>query len=1274
MVDALDLQKLLSQCMLIDVPRFKRQWQRIQGITDKNQQLQRTQQLKQQIQDSIFQRDLRTQNVPPLQYGDLPILNYKTEIIERLQQNNVIIVAGETGSGKSTQLPKICLEAGFGRAGLIGHTQPRRIAAKSIAARIADEMDSILGDYVGYEIRFEKKIKPQSYIKLMTDGILLQELSHNKWLNQYDCIIIDEAHERSLNIDFLLGFLKRLLQKRKDLKVIITSATIELATFAEYFNAPVISVEGRSYGVEVNYLGQDFTLATDDPTLQVTQTVELAMKRGPGDILIFQSGEKEIHEVAEVLSNEQHHAIDILPLYAKLNAKAQQKIFQSAKRRKVIIATNIAETALTVPHIRYVIDNGLARISRYNYRTKMQRLNIEAVSQASCEQRKGRCGRVGPGICYRLYSEEDYLLRDPYTTPEILRTDLSSVLLKMLSLNIEDIEAFGFISPPDIRYINDGLALLERLQAVEHNQLTPLGRQLARFPIAPRLSRILVTSQKYSALKECLIIVSFLSIEDIRERPHDEKEKANQAHLVFANLESDFMTILNLWNFLFVHKQKLSHNQFRKACLQNYFSYLRVCEWFDVHEQLQDMARGEKLKMNQVAADYASIHKALLSGLIDTIGLKDEKKEYLGPRNMKFIIHPSSSLYAKPPQWLVSFAVVHTTKNYARMNARILPEWLEEMAGHLIKKQYEAPEFDVKSQSVVAIEKSLLFGLLIGQRKVSYEKIDPLVARKIFIQSALCEQLLNTNLKFYQLNKKTIAEVIALEDRIRRKQLLYDENNVFNFYEARLPSNIASKRTLEAWAKIEGDKQLLFEPAAIYASVPDSDLLADFPSTIKIKGVTLDLEYKFDLAATDDGVTVIVPQNILPYLLDMDFPFPVPGLSAEKITFYFKNLPKSIRNSLSPLNMHIQEVVQTYRDKQSIEEAVIDYVNRTLRMSISKDVFKTMVLPAYLITHFKVIGKHNQILGEGDSLPELVHELGKGLFNGPAQVQLEKKNIESWNFGDLPVEVASSTSQELKLYPALVTTPNGLEIQLFHTKAMADLHHTEGLIQCYTLYMHDAIKYVSKTVKTQKKTITKFYPFGDSQQLLDDLAYMIVDAIFVEHHEFVRTQAAFLARLAANKAAFTLSLTQSIPLILNVLQLFPTVQETLNKKTNLNEGVKQEIQNQLAGLFPKDFVKTTPYFWLKRYPIYLKAILERIDKYPRAPDKDKQNARDIQEIEKIYLSKLSAADMRLRSKRDPLALFKWKIEEYRVSLFAQTLGTIESVSKVRLLKILKEIG
>ncbi len=893
----------IDQCMLADRHRLRMRLRRLKGKP--------LSMIAAEIEVSQQKRQQRQANLPiPTYPEELPVSERRAEILAAIQEHQVVIVAGETGSGKTTQLPKICLDAGRGVTGLIGHTQPRRIAARSVAARIASELQSELGHAVGYKVRFSDHTRPESYIKLMTDGILLAESQTDRFLNQYDTLIIDEAHERSLNIDFLLGYLHQLLPKRPDLKLIITSATIDTERFSQHFsNAPIITVSGRTFPVEMRYRplqAEDDDDQDRDIQQAICDAVDELAREGQGDVLIFLPGEREIRETTETLRKHHPSHTEILPLYARLSASDQNKIFQSHKGRRIVLSTNVAETSLTVPGIRYVIDPGLVRLSRYSHRTKVQRLPIEKISQASANQRAGRCGRVGAGICIRLYSEDEFLARPEFTDPEIKRSNLASVILQMKSLQLGDIENFPFVEAPENRLVTDGYKLLEELGAVDaRKQLTGSGRQLAKLPLDPRVARMVLAGKDENSLSEMLIIASALSVQEPRERPHDKQQKADEKHKAFVDDKSDFIAYINLWRIYHEQSKHLTNNKLRKWCRDNFISYMRMREWHDVHVQLKSVVRELGWTLNQQSVGFDALHRALLAGLLGNVANKNDKKEFTGARGIKLNIFPGSVLFKKAPKWIMAAELIETGRMYARTVAKIEPEWIETVAADLCKRSYFEPHWEKKPAAVMVYERLTLYGLLVNpRRKIHYGRINPVDARELFIRGALVEGEFNTRAGFFEHNRKMIADIEALEAKLRRRDVLVDDQVLFDFYDKRVPDDIFDGRRFEQWYKQTEQKQPKFlylkkEDLMLHQAVAVTEV--QFPNSLDIEGMTLKLDYHFEPSHAEDGVTLTVPLPALNLLRPQRFEWLVPGLLHEKICQLLKSLPKSIRRNFVPV-------------------------------------------------------------------------------------------------------------------------------------------------------------------------------------------------------------------------------------------------------------------------------------------------------------------------------------------------------------------------------------
>ncbi|WP_337918660.1 ATP-dependent RNA helicase HrpA, partial [Vibrio cholerae] len=1046
---AASLKKALGECLIKDRFRFSK---RIDGASKiKNESARNAvfDEIALDIAQSMMAVEQRKQQMPKIEYPALlPVSQKRDDIAKAIAHHQVVIVAGETGSGKTTQLPKICAELGRGKYGLIGHTQPRRLAARSVANRIAEEMETELGGFVGYKVRFTDQISDQTQIKLMTDGILLAEIQNDRFLNQYDTIIIDEAHERSLNIDFILGYLKQLLPRRPDLKVIITSATIDPERFSKHFsNAPIIEVSGRTYPVEVRYrplAGDDDSESDRDQLEGIFQAVDELCDEGLGDILIFMNGEREIRDTADALSKRNLRDTEIVPLYARLSAGEQNKIFQPHAGRRIVLATNVAETSLTVPGIKYVIDPGTARISRYSYRTKVQRLPIEPISQASANQRKGRCGRTEEGICIRLYSEEDFLSRPEFTDPEILRTNLASVILQMTALGLGDIEAFPFVEAPDKRNIQDGVRLLEELGAINDQikdpkkRLTESGKQLARLPIDPRLARMVLEASKLGCLKEVMIIASALSIQDPRERPSDKQQSADDKHRRFNHEDSDFLTLVNLWHYISQQQKALTSNQFRRQCKLDYLNYLRVREWQDVYTQLHQSTREMGFKLNDEPGSYHAVHSAILVGLLSHIGMKDqEKNEYHGARNARFNIFPASGLFKKQPKWVMSAELVETSKLWARVVAKIEPDWIEPLAKHLIKRSYSEPHWSKKNAAVMAYEKVMLYGIpIVPKRLVNYGTIDPVLSREIFIRSALVEGDWETKHAFFKQNRALLAEVEELEHKSRRRDILVDDEELFQFYDQRVGTEVVSGRHFDAWWKTASRKTpdlLSFEKEMLFKGDASHITDLDYPNFWHQGNLKLKLSYQFEPGENSDGVTVHIPLPILNQVEPHGFDWQIPGLRHELVVSLIKSLPKTLRKNFVPAPNYADAFLARVTP---FEMPLLDAMEKELRrmtgVTVLREDWKLDQLPAHLKITYRAVDHRNRKLNESCDLHELKESLKEKVQETLSQVaddDIEQRDLHTWSFGELPkVYQQKRGGFEVRAYPALVDKKDSVEI------------------------------------------------------------------------------------------------------------------------------------------------------------------------------------------------------------------------------------------------------
>lgn len=1279
----------LNLCYQSDASRIRRRLFKLNKEADSDKKTQILAQLSEQAKAAFDKAEQRRNARPKIQYPEnLPVSLMRDEIAHAIAGNQVVIIAGETGSGKTTQLPKICLELGLGCRGMIGHTQPRRLAARSVASRVAEELQSPLGEVVGFKVRFADALKSESYIKLMTDGILLAELTSDRYLDQYDTIIIDEAHERSLNIDFILGYLKQILKKRPDLKIIITSATIDVERFSKHFNnAPIIEVSGRTFSVETRYrpLVQDSD-ADLDQIEGIFAAVDELVAEGLGDILIFMNGEREIRDTAEQLSRRNYRDTEILPLYARLSYGEQSKVFSSHRGRRIVLATNVAETSLTVPGIRYVIDPGTARISRYSYRTKVQRLPIEPISQASANQRQGRCGRVGPGICIRLYDEADFNNRPAFTDPEILRTNLASVILQMLAIGLGDIAAFPFIEPPDPRHIRDGFLLLEELQAVANKHgklvLTPLGRNLAQIPVDPRLARMVVESQQLGCLNEVLIIAAGLSIQDPRERPMDKKQASDEAHRRFADPHSDFVSWVNLWQHLKDQQKELSASQFRKKCRDEYLAYLRVREWQDLYAQLKQAVHDLKWRLNDTPASYDALHRALLSGLLSHIGFKDNNNEYLGARNRKFFVFPGSPLAKKGPKWIMAAELTETSRLFARCCAKIEPEWLEPLAAHLIKKSYVEPHFEAKPGSVIALENQVLYGLtVVHRRKVQYGPIDPVEAREIFIRSALAEGQLQTQEAFFVANQKLLEDIESLEHKSRRRDILVDEQVLVDFYEPRIPQGIYNAQLFFGWwnkTKREQPDLLDFNKALLMQRSADHISALDFPDTWHKGNLRLKLSYHFEPSAADDGVSVHIPVALLNQIDDTDFDWLVAGLREEKCIALIKSLPKSLRRNFVPAPDYARACVQAMQPfSASLLEAMCKQLLRMSGTRISPEDFDLTQIPVHLQMNFKIEDDKNNLVAEGRVLDTLKAELQGVVAKAIRQVAdkgIEQEALTEWSFGELPKQYQQQKGNyQVRAFPALIDNKDSVAIKLFDDEFEAQDAHRQGLRRLLLLNIPSPVKHLQQALPNKAKLAMYFNPFGQVQILIDDIIAAAVQQLLDEKQLDVRDkhqfeQAKDWVRQELNPTAEQIALK-----VEQILTLYQGIKKRLKGKISLDIAfAMSDIQSQLDKLVFKGFVEACGWNRLADVARYLKAIETRIDKLPVDPTRDRLHMQSINKVQDALAAQLAKVP---RSVPTPPALIeaRWMIEEYRVSCFAQVLGTAYPISEKRILNHIQQI-
>ena len=1265
---------------------------------------------------------------------ELPINERRQEIATLIKQHQVIIVCGETGSGKTTQLPKLCLDLGRGVSGLIGHTQPRRIAARSTAARIAQELESELGSLVGYKIRFTDRTSPQSYVKLMTDGILLAETQGDPQLLQYDTLIIDEAHERSLNIDFLLGYLKQLLPKRPDLKLIVTSATIDAARFSQHFDgAPVIEVSGRMYPVEVRYRAVQNEEDEDERDLfeAIVDACDELNRIGPGDILVFLPGEREIRDAAEALRK---HAFsrggaqtEILPLFARLSAEEQSRIFRPHQGRRIVLATNVAETSLTVPGIRYVVDTGLARVKRYSYRNKVEQLQVEKISQASAQQRAGRCGRVSAGVCIRLYDEEDFQRRPPFADPEILRSSLAGVILRMKSLRLGDIESFPFLEAPPGKAISDGYQLLQELSAItEERSLTPLGQELATMPLDPKVARMIVAAREEGCLPEMLVIAAALTVQDPRERPQEKQGSADAAHKKFADEKSEFLSWLKLWQWYENERQhKKSNRKLLEACRENFLSPIRMREWHDVHGQLgalvNEARKGEvgkgkgktrcgigvsatnELPENaQTAVNpgatlsaslfpltpprYAALHRALLSGLLGHIGCKSEDSgHYLGARGMKFLIHPGSPLNKKAGKWIAAAEITETTKLYARCVARIEPEWLEQVGAHLIRRSYFDPHWEKKAMQAVAFERSTLYGIVINPKKrVNYGPMNPAEARELFIRQGLVggeiAEEYARRWSFYKHNHQLMLDIETLEHKSRRPDVLVDDELIVAFYDRLIPENVSNGADFEQWRR-EAERE---QPKLLYLKREDlmrheaAGVTTDaFPPQIKIGGVDYALTYHFEPGSARDGVTMTVPLAQLNPLSSGLCEWLVPGLLKEKVVALVKTLPQKIRSKLVPVPDFASEfVAATTPSDKGLIPALVYYILQTRGLNargweITPDAFRPDVLPAHFSFNFKLIDEHGRQLAMSRKLAELRSEWGgqaKQEFTELHETPAEYAGMTDWRCGELPelMEVDMGSGQRVIGYPALADDGDSVSLRVFDTQEEAQAVHVRGLQRLFKLQFREQLKYFEKNLPGLTTLGMQYMSLGTFDELREQLLDLAVQRACLMP-PWPLDEATFRTRCQEAKPRLGLLLQEISRLVGLILAEWQGVLKKL-PACRAHTTAVQDIEAQVARLIGKRFIIDTPFERLQHYPRYLKAISLRLDKLKTDASRD---ARLMAEFEPLWNNYERRARLLARQgvSHPPVEQFRWLLEELRVQLFAQELRTPAPVSVKRLQKM-----
>ena len=1333
-----DAKRLIQSCMIKDRFALRRKLddKKLADLSDK--QLSENSLwlgLQNKLSQSVEQAQARANSIPEIEYDkNLPVASKKDELVELIKNNQVVVIAGETGSGKTTQIPKICLEAGLGVHGKIGCTQPRRLAARSVAERIAEELGSKLGELVGYQVRFLEQAKQDSLIKVMTDGILLAEIQNDRFLNNYEAIIIDEAHERSVNIDFLLGILKQLLPKRPDLKVIITSATIDTQRFAEHFTVngvkpPVVEVSGRTYPVEVRY--RPLAKAQDDDGNEFEQDMvdgiveaidELAKEDPFGDVLVFQIGERDIKETAEALRKHKLKNTEVVPLYARLSMAEQQKVFQTSPNRRIILSTNVAETSLTVPGIKFVIDPGQVRISRYSVRSKVQRLPIEKISQASANQRKGRCGRVSDGICIRLYSEEDFNSRSEFTDPEIYRTALSSIILMMAQLKLGEVKRFPFIEAPNDKAVNDGYRQLHEIGALDDKRrLTEEGRHIARLPIDPSVAKMVIEAEKNGVLAEVIIIAAVLSIQDPRDINETTMQAARTAHKKFEDERSDFLFFLNLWRFYEHQRRHLSQNKLRKLCKTNFLSYLRMKEWHDLTMQLEQSLKRIGMKVGELhmyeevrkktiahintnektdsetlveerLSDVHSIavHRSLLAGLLGNVSTKNDEKSYLGARNTKLFIHPSSTLFKRKPKWMLSAELVETSKLFARTNAVIDVRWVEGLAKHLIKHSYSDPHWQKKAGQVGAYESITLYGLpIVTKRHCNYGPINPAESHKLFLRHALVEGQLHSKVEFFVHNQALIAKIERLENKLRRPDFLVDDEVLYEFYAERIPKHIYNKPAFEKWVKRaqketpEKIKALFLTEQDLMKQNADAGLLQDFPDQVLLNNqIQLDVDYQFEPGKEKDGVLFHLPVTRLNTFETEQFEWLTPGLLKEKTAFYIKSLPKRLRKQFIPAPQYADLALQEMNpDKKSPSGKVETFVNqlvwalnRRASEKVSAQDFAEVDLPSHLKPYFILEDEKARKLAESGSLEtlksEYQHLIEAKIEQHQQSSTQQGKPINEWNFGDLADSKTIKThGREMLAYPALQLKAGQVVLGLVGDEHSARIEHGRAVIKLIENLLADKSKYLMKKLPMQKACLC-FAPYGTCQ----DLTQQVIDRALhslVPQPQDIRTQQGFIEVLEKVRTSWIEEAQKVAKQVNEILTQHQLISKQVKGKVNPRWLASMaDIQAQLDGLISQNFVRNTPEKWFKQLLRYLQALQKRLEKLDQDPLKDQKAIRELQPLLKKYEQ---LAHEPAYQEQPALIEIRWMLEELRVSLFSQPMKTIQPVSIPRIEKLFSQL-
>ncbi|MEU0129842.1 ATP-dependent RNA helicase HrpA [Streptomyces sp. NPDC006289] len=1307
-----DLQSQLGQLSLRDANRLGRRLEGARRI--------RKPEARQSVLDEIAAEAGkaserlagRAARMPALSYPEqLPVSQKKDEILEAIRDHQVVIVAGETGSGKTTQIPKICMELGRGVRGMIGHTQPRRIAARTVAERVADELKTPLGEAVGWKVRFTDQVNPDAtFVKLMTDGILLAEIQTDRELLAYDTIIIDEAHERSLNIDFLLGYLARLLPRRPDLKVVITSATIDPERFAKHFGqAPIVEVSGRTYPVEVRYrpllegADGDTEDSDRDQITAICDAVDELAGEAHGDVLVFLSGEREIRDTADALNKRNLRHTEVLPLYARLSHAEQNRVFQRPPNgisRRIVLATNVAETSLTVPGIKYVIDPGNARISRYSHRTKVQRLPIERISQASANQRKGRCGRTSDGICIRLYSEDDFLTRPEFTDPEILRTNLASVILQMTAAGLGEIEKFPFIDPPDHRNIRDGVQLLQELGALEQGEkspegkkgqrLTPLGRKLSQLPVDPRLARMVIEADRNGCAREVMVIAAALSIQDPRERPSEKQTQADQNHARFKDETSDFLAYLNLWRYIREQQKERGSSSFRRMCKQEYLNFLRIREWQDIYTQLRTVAKQMGIAVEEPKDDEGvpeqAVHTSLLAGLLSHIGLKDtEKNEYVGARSAKFAIFPGSALFKKQPRFVMSAELVETSRLWARVNAKVEPEWIEPVAQHLLKRTYSEPHWEKDQAAVMAYERVTLYGVpIVAQRKINFGRIDQEASRDLFIRNALVEGDWRTHHQFFQDNRKLLGEVEELEHRARRRDILVDDETLFDFYDRRIPEHIVSGAHFDSWWKHKRRDEpdaLDFERSMLINEKAGAVTKDDYPDSWRQGKLKFRVTYQFEPGADADGVTVHIPLQVLNQVTSEGFDWQIPGLREDVVTELIRSLPKPIRRHYVPApNYATKFLDRAVPLQEPLPLTLARELKRMVGVPVTADDFDLSRVPDHLKITFRITDERRRKVAEDKDLEALKVQLrpkarqalsqAAAATAGPSGESVERSGLTDWTIGTLDkVFEARRAGQPVKAYPALVDQGGTVAVRLFDTVAEQQQAMWRGTRKLILLNIPvNPAKFASDKLTNQQKLALSRNPHGSIQALFDDCATAAADRLIAAHGGPAWDEASFRGLYDKVRADLVDLTVRTIGQVQQILAAWQACERRL-KSTNslvLIENVT-DVRDHLARLVPPGFVTMTGLRRLPDLMRYLVAEDRRLQQMPTNVQRDTTRMEKVHEMQDEYAWLLEQLPQGRPVPQEVLDI-RWMIEELRVSYFAHALGTAQPVSDKRIVK------